>query len=432
MGRRKRRRLTSTCGSAVRQISSWNTEHVADDADIDIDDATLDDSELPSEDDDQLSEESGELSAADVEPLVLYTLDWSVQSLLERIGSTFDISPAFQRRDAWDRTRKSLYIESLMAGLPVPQIVLAEDRELRGRFIVLDGKQRLVTMKQFASPSLTFPSFRLRGLQFLPELDGKTFDEIFSSMETSEYAEAFLAQPVRTIVVRNWKRVEVLYHIFVRLNQGSVSLSPQELRQALFPGQFTRWIDERSAKSTPIQGARRLKREDFRMRDAEMLLRYVALEDSLETYGGNLRSFLDDACATGNKKWPTRADHYAALADRCEQSIGSVFEVFGENSFLRFDGERYVRRFNIAVFDAMTVVFSDPAVAAIHPLPAAELQAAYERLSIENETFHRSLISTTKTTSATLGRILWLAEAVGAVLGVKPAVIDRIDQSKVN
>ena len=83
------------------------------------------------------------LSTEALSDLVLYTLDWSVQSLLERIGTSFDINPSFQRRDAWNPERKSLYIESLILGLPVPQIVLAEDPTQKGRFIVLDGKQRL-------------------------------------------------------------------------------------------------------------------------------------------------------------------------------------------------------------------------------------------------------------------------------------------------
>ncbi len=138
----------------------------------------FDDGDLSEIDDVREDEEAAgddQLSADDVKDVLLYTLDWSVQSLLERIGTTFDINPTFQRRDAWTGDRKSRYIESLMLGLPVPQVVLAEDKRHKGRFIVLDGKQRLVTMKQFASPDQHFPALRLRQMEFLPQLNGSSF-----------------------------------------------------------------------------------------------------------------------------------------------------------------------------------------------------------------------------------------------------------------
>ena len=250
--------------------------------------------EIPDDDPDYDVEDDADLTTDDLTSLVLYTLDWSVQSLLERIGSSFDIDPMFQRRDAWNVERKSRYIESLMLTLPVPQIVLAEDPTKKGRFIVLDGKQRLLTVKQFAAPDESFRAFKLKKLEFATQLDNMSFEDIASSIH-ADFAENFLSQPIRTIVVRDWRKPAVLYQIFVRLNQGSLALSPQELRQALYPSAFTRWVNARSASSEQIQIARRIKREDFRMRDAEMLLRYVAFQEDLEGYGGNLREFLDKA-----------------------------------------------------------------------------------------------------------------------------------------
>jgi hypothetical protein len=144
------------------------------------------------------SEEDGALTAEDVQDVLLYTLDWSVQSLLDRIGRSFDINPAFQRRDAWNTERKSRYIESLMLGLPVPQVVLAEDKVTK-QFIVLDGKQRLITMKQFGDPGEKFPTFKLRKLKFLEHLNGKRFDQIQTDSGSKEWAESFLNQPYRSI-----------------------------------------------------------------------------------------------------------------------------------------------------------------------------------------------------------------------------------------
>lgn len=384
--------------------------------------------ELPDEAPDDEIRDDGVLSTADLQDLVLYSLDWSVQSLLERIGTTFDIAPMFQRRDAWSVERKSLYIESLVLGLPVPQIVLAEDNKRKGRFIVLDGKQRLLTLKQFASPDENFKQFKLRKLQFATELDGLTFEAMQNSILTQDMTENFLAQPVRTIVVRNWKNPAVLYQVFLRLNQGSLSLSPQELRQALYPSPFTSWVNRRSARSDEIQRARRIKGEDFRMRDAEMLLRYTAFRENIETYRGNLRSFLDDACLSGAQKWESQGEEYfEGIAEACELAIRRSFAVFGErNSFLRFGEAGYVRRFNIAVFDLMTAVFSDPTIGdAEVDSKSNDLREAFEQLCLEEESFADSLITTTKTKEAVGGRIVKYGSRVAEILDHELEIVGR-------
>lgn len=373
------------------------------------------------------------LTPEDLQGIVLYTLDWSVQSILDRIGDTFDVNPSFQRRDAWSPSRKSSYIESLILGLPVPQIVLAEDSNRRGRFIVLDGKQRLVTLKQFAAPNQQFPNFRLRGLQFAGSLEGLTFEQIQSSLTDSEYAENFLAQPIRTVVVRNWSKPAVLYEVFIRLNQNSLPLSPQELRQALFPTKFTFWINKRSAESNLLHRARRAKGEDFRMRDAEMLLRFVAWKDDLADYRGNLRQFLDDACVKADKIWnASGSQHYEDLAALCETAIRRTFEVFDDNAFLRFENGSYNRRFNIAVFDLMTVVLSDSALTDDHITQQKEaIRKAFEILCTDDEEFQASITATTKSIAAVRRRLLTFVECVEGIVGVSLNVRAQVESLQV-
>lgn len=383
---------------------------------------------------DDLSEDDSDakLTADDVQDVVLYTLDWSVQSLLERIGGTFDINPAFQRRDAWNIDRKSKYIESLMLGLPVPQVVLAEVKNTR-QFIVLDGKQRLITMKQFGAPDDQFRSFKLRKLEFLQDLNGMSFDKIQSSLTATQWADNFLNQPVRTIVVRNWGKNSVLYEVFVRLNQGSLPLSPQELRQALFPGSFATWINRKSADSKPIRRARRLTKEDFRMRDAEMLLRGVAFLYSIEQYDGNLRQFLDNMCEYGNSNWGAKESQFKKLAEAVESSIVRTESIFGVgNTYFRYSkGEPaagYVRRFNIAVFDLMCLVLSSPELTdeliAEH---ACELKEQFELLCLNDPEFEDALKSTTKTPHATALRVIRYGRRVEEIVGVSLSIIGRAE-----
>ncbi len=384
---------------------------------------------------DELSpyEQVDELDVETLEGVVSFTLDWSVQSLLERVGTTFDVTPAFQRRDAWTIPQKSRYIESLILGLPVPAVVLAEDAATKGKFIVLDGKQRLITIKQFAAPDDTFASFKLRGMEFLPDLEGFDYAGLVADAQHSPRADALLAQPVRTVVVRNWRNPAVLYQMFVRLNQSSVPLAPQELRQALAPGPFTSWINQRSIDSQQIRMARRLKQQDFRMRDAEMLLRFVALHDRFAQYHGNLRLFLDEACFDGNDDWRARAAYYEDVAELLEQSIEVTMSVFDGDAFMRYDATGYVGRFNIAVFDAMTLVFAslDLKAAELNSGQRLELRRGFEGLCIDNEMFSDALTSTTKTPRNTFGRVYLWAERVQEILK-RPVPIAAVAEQLLN
>src|SRR3546814_295377 len=78
--------------------------------------------------------------------------DWTTETVISQLrkGNIF-LDPDFQRRDAWTVQRKSQYIESLILGIPTPQIILAERKEKRGSYLVIDGKQRLLSLRQFSA-----------------------------------------------------------------------------------------------------------------------------------------------------------------------------------------------------------------------------------------------------------------------------------------
>ncbi|MGN6930399.1 DUF262 domain-containing protein, partial [Neisseria sp. P0015.S010] len=79
--------------------------------------------------------------------------DWTTETIIRQIEKgNIILNPDFQRRDAWNKKKKSQFIESLILGLPIPQIVLAESKDQKGKYIVLDGKQRLLSLRQFTIP----------------------------------------------------------------------------------------------------------------------------------------------------------------------------------------------------------------------------------------------------------------------------------------
>lgn len=216
------------------------------------------------EDESQLEsdEDISALNQSSFSSAVLSGNDWTTETLLNQINKgNILLNPSFQRRDAWDKKRKSKFIESLILGLPIPQVVLAESKERRGSYIVLDGKQRLLSIRQFAAETndADYEQLKLTGLEIRSDLIGRSLVDFKDDLALFDDLSAFENQPIRTIVIKNWPNEDFLYHVFLRLNTGSVSLSPQELRQALHPGPFVTFLDKESSASEALKQILNLK-----------------------------------------------------------------------------------------------------------------------------------------------------------------------------
>ena len=118
------------------------------------------------------------------EEAVIWGTDWTVETIVSQLEKeNIDLNPKFQRRDAWSVVEKSRLIESLILGIPVPPIILAEKKNKKGKYIVIDGKQRLLSLRKFSSKDENFSSYKLKGLTLIPELNGKTYEELDQDIE---------------------------------------------------------------------------------------------------------------------------------------------------------------------------------------------------------------------------------------------------------
>lgn len=357
-------------------------------------------------------------SGIDFKDVVLAPSDWTVETILSQMRqSAFELDPDFQRRNAWTDQRKSKFIESLMLGLPIPQLVFAEEEDDHGdpRYVVIDGKQRLLAVEAFFSAE---NPLRLSGLTVLPGLNGKTLSDVEGDPTVSRYARRLSNRTIRTVVIRRWPHESFLHLVFHRINHQTLALSAQELRQALHPGSFTKFVDQFAGSSVQLHdiiGA--TQRPDFRMRDVELLVRFIAYKFRLEDYRGNLKKFLDDTCEEFNQEWSQRSQEFRDAAEACNSAIDVTTVVFGENAFRRWD-EKWETRFNRAVFDIMCYYFSDPATAAAAAANPSAVVRAYVDLSTSDRRFTDSLATTTKTVFATGYRLRAWGEALGRALGV--------------
>lgn len=350
--------------------------------------------------------------------------DWTAETIISQIDKgNIQLNPKFQRRDAWEAHRKSSFIESLILGLPIPQIVLAESRTKRGSYIVIDGKQRLLSIRQFAAKQddPLFSQLRLTGLSIRRDLHLATLESLRIDPDGADDVAAFENQPIRTVVIKNWGSEDFLYQVFLRLNTGSVPLSPQELRQALHPGPFVEFIEEFSSVSQGLRRVLKIKKPDFRMRDAELLTRWYALRYYGSEYTGDLKSFLDRACETLNAQWADREASIRADLKEFESSVATSFKIFGTQAFRKWSKGSYERLFNRAIFDAMTYYFGDPKVRDAAEANAPAIEQAFKDLCEHSADFLSSIERTTKSIGATTIRMGVWAEELSRVTGVEVA-----------
>lgn len=368
-----------------------------------------------------------------IKEIVVSGSDWTTATILDQlIRNNIQLTPRFQRRDAWDITLKSRFIESLILGFPVPQIVLAASQE-KGKFIVLDGKQRLLTILQFygrSDENIPNNAFALRNLEFRRDLIGQKYEDIRSDLFLSTDVDNLDNQTIRTMVLRNIKDENFLYKIFLRLNVQSTPLSAQELRQALHHGSFINFLDDQSIKSQALKKIFNSEHPDFRMRDVELLLRYVGFHYFLSKYSGNLKSFLDMTCTELNKDWNNKHNDIENVVNQFEEAVQTTINIFGDKNFFRMwlsNDKKYRRRFNRAILDVMVFYFSDEIIRQSAERNQDKVQEALKKLCSSNNDFKEGVEGTTKNISQTYNRFRFWGESLLEVLDVEFNLPEFVD-----
>ena len=316
---------------------------------------------------------------------VLWSTDWTIETInASLVRGAFDLDPSFQRRNAWNRVQKSRLIESLIFNLPIPQIVLAESKRKRGEFIVVDGKQRLLTIQEFFSEK---EGFKLSGLNNsnLNGLDSKNLEEKFP-----DYHSNLIVYTMRSVIIKNWPSDNFLYTIFYRLNTGSVPLSPQELRKSLKPGRFLNFVDDFASESKVIRNLIGKSEPDPRMRDLDLVLRYIAFKTNAANYSGNYKDFIDRICDIYNEGWENKVVDVKELLSKLEETISALSKVFGKERVFRRQGEKRMEsRINRALYDVMTYYFSSVQPTAILERKS-EIRKLVDNLISGNQSFINS------------------------------------------
>lgn len=357
-----------------------------------------------------------------IKKIVVTDTVWSVSTIVDQIireNICFDCR--IQRRDEWDITTKSRFIESLFLGFPIPQIVLAS-RKKDKNFLVIDGKQRLLTILQFFGESQSRNNgFALNNLEFLTDINGKTYKELKNDIFKQKELDELENQTIRTVLIRNVDSVNLFYNIFLRLNVKTTVFSIQELRQVLYPGAFTNFLDNQSIKSQALKKIFKSSKPDARMRDIELLLRYVGFHFFISEYGGNLRNFLDMTCQKLNQDWDEQHHYVQTIVDKFEEAVQATINIFGERNFSRMwlnNENIYQTSFNKAILDVMLFYFKDEVIRKSAEAHQEEVVNAFKKLCSSNIDFQEGVAGNTHSVRKTYNRLRLWGEALLEVLDI--------------
>lgn len=272
-----------------------------------------------------------------------YPADFTLQVLYDKWKHEEITIPPFQRRFVWTLSQSSKLIESFLLGLPVPSIFLYKDRE-NEKLLVIDGQQRLKTI--FGYFSGTFPdsnnNFRLK------DVNQKWKSKSFSDLEGPEQLR-LKDSVLRAIIVEQLdpKDNTSIFHIFQRLNTGSTILKPQEIRNCLYFGKFSDLLNglNKNAKWRKIIDS---SIPDKRMRDIELILRFLALTKEYKEYKGPMKDFLSQFMY----KYKNDEGKIKEFKELFENTVSTIEENLSPHPF------RIKTGLQAAVFDSIMVAFA--------------------------------------------------------------------------
>ena len=258
------------------------------------------------------------------------------------------IIPEFQRGYVWKPAQASKLIESFLMGLPVPGIfvfIQEHQREQNNPIqLVIDGQQRLRSVFGFFEgklPSSERP-FRLIGV------DERWVGKGYGDLEHWEQ-RILLTSILRVVNIEQREPrndSSSIYQIFERLNTGGTALTPQEIRNSSYHGPFNNMLLQVN-KDSFWRGIFGTTLPDSRMRDVELIARFLALYEDHDSYAQPMKKFISDYM--GKHQWDsTLEDVQRLFLDTARR----VSEFLDSRPF-------HVRRgLNVAVCDSVMVAFA--------------------------------------------------------------------------
>ncbi len=267
-----------------------------------------------------------------------YGADYPVDALVKRLTADSIVIPQFQRGYVWTLPQASRFVESLLLGLPVPAIFLSRD-PITQKLLVIDGQQRLQSLRYFYEGLFRGREFGLKGVQV--EFEGLTYKSL--SPEDKRRLDDGILHAIVVNQEDPQNDQSGLYNLFERINTGGTPLHPQEIRTCIYPGPLIELLKDLAGDSSwrELYGA-----ASSRGKDQELILRFFALYFDLQSYERPLKQFLNNFLSK-NRSYKFLPE--AKMRTAFKHSVSFATSNLGPKAF------RPVRNLNSALMEALLI-----------------------------------------------------------------------------
>jgi len=330
-----------------------------------------------------------------------YGWDSDVEGLVKRLNRGDIKLPRFQRGFVWSTVEQSRFIESLILGLPVPNIFLALDRVTKSLNIV-DGQQRLKTLQRYLGGEFAISNSKkihedLRGCYYNRNVAKGNKSKILEDADERTLSDSILhsivikPDPSSDSLEYGQEYNNAVVQIFRRLNTSGKALQAQEVRSCIFYGPLDELIHE--LNDTPSW------RSFFgtvhsRYKDVETILRFFALYENVENYKAPMPSFLDKYM---EKNRNINADKISELSTLFKKVTDLLLDACGPSLF-KTSGTLLLSK-----FDAVTVGLAKALAAGI-TFEKSEISSKVAQL-LDNKAYKDSTVEFINDTGNVTGRI---------------------------
>ncbi len=223
--------------------------------------------------------------------------DFTIDYLVNAFKEDLFFIPDYQRAFIWPEKNKSKFIESVILGLPIPMLFVADMAD--GRLEIVDGAQRIQTLEQFLSGDL-----KLDDLTLLNSLTGFTINELSIPQQRKIKTRA-----LRMVVLEDGTSEAIRKELFHRINTQSIRAKGSEIRRGSFAGPFVQFIKERSndalfRKLCPISSTALNRREN-----EELVTRFFCYSDRYQKFKHDVDKFIDEFVEERKNKIDNRVAH---------------------------------------------------------------------------------------------------------------------------
>ena len=249
-------------------------------------------------------------------------------------------NPDYQRDYIYNDKQASKLIESFLIGIPIPTVYLCETED--ESYDVIDGQQRLTSVARYLNNN-----FALTGLSSLPELNGKLFKDLDKPIQKKLKSSTINA----TVILKESQ--ELKYEIFARLNQGSVSLRPQELRNCVYRGTFNTMLEEIANSNKQLKEL--FHDQNNRKSYQERILRFFALRNFPE-YKSSMKNTMNYFMGRHQQDEDNSIAEFKTLFN---STIDAIKQVLGKDAFFMVDrkSKKFIEKFSGSVYDSIVIPF---------------------------------------------------------------------------